>query len=253
MKRLVHITVLTACAVLLSFFVHSLTGLDVEERVSIWYFKAAFNPENRYESCMSPQTVASIVWDFRGIDTFFETATLFFSLVGILVLFKEEKIGSGEQCDSIYAQTGLKITFLLMLVMSFSLTIFGHISPGGGFQGGTLAATAVLVLVVGYSLEFLVKEKGITLDKFIYLRMFGLTGIFVVSLLPLIGRIFGKGGYIFQNLAKSQENFGFPATLLGMHISGSIFLYNLFEFLAVLGGFSLVTIILSHVELDRGE
>jgi formate hydrogenlyase subunit 6/NADH:ubiquinone oxidoreductase subunit I len=36
---------------------------------------------------MSPKAVTAIVWDFRGLDTYFETSVLFIAIAGLIALF----------------------------------------------------------------------------------------------------------------------------------------------------------------------
>jgi len=41
----------------------------------------------------------------------------------------------------------------LALVFGIYVILHGHLSPGGGFQGGTLCASAVLLIYIGYGAE----------------------------------------------------------------------------------------------------
>ncbi|NCC69902.1 MAG: hypothetical protein EOM14_17240, partial [Clostridia bacterium] len=41
----------------------------------------------------------------------------------------------------------------LALVFGIYVILHGHLSPGGGFQGGTLCASAVLLIYLGYGAE----------------------------------------------------------------------------------------------------
>ena len=45
----------------------------------------------------------------------------------------------------------------LSLVFGLYVIMHGHLSPGGGFQGGTLCASAVLLIYLGYGAEGVTK------------------------------------------------------------------------------------------------
>ncbi|MCR5302996.1 MAG: hypothetical protein K6E33_00420 [Lachnospiraceae bacterium] len=70
------------------------------------------------------------------------------------------------------------------IILGFYVIAFGTISPGGGFQGGVLVASAVLLLYLGYGFNNLVKalkpealRVGEALGAIIYVLL-GMLGIF---------------------------------------------------------------------------
>ena len=48
-------------------------------------------------------------------------------------------------------RSGANILMPLILVFGFYIVVHGHLTPGGGFQGGADIATAVILLMVAYS------------------------------------------------------------------------------------------------------
>ncbi|WAI01472.1 MnhB domain-containing protein [Methanogenium organophilum] len=50
-------------------------------------------------------------------------------------------------------RSGANILMPFILVYGFYIVVHGHLTPGGGFQGGAVIATAVVLLMVAYSYE----------------------------------------------------------------------------------------------------
>lgn len=50
-------------------------------------------------------------------------------------------------------RSGANIMMPFILVYGFYIVVHGHLTPGGGFQGGAVIATAVVLLMVAYSYE----------------------------------------------------------------------------------------------------
>jgi len=40
-----------------------------------------------------------------------------------------------------------------IFLFGFYLTLHGHLSPGGGFQGGVVIATAIILLTLSYGIK----------------------------------------------------------------------------------------------------
>ncbi len=101
--------------------------------------------------------VTSIVVTFRGLDTLGEVAVLFIAATGIAVLFRRNAINDkkpkqmSKRDSSEILLTGIR--FLSPVILIFGIYIFlnGHLSPGGGFQGGAVIATVVLLLFLSDS------------------------------------------------------------------------------------------------------
>jgi len=73
----------------------------------------------------SANAVTTVVVSYRGFDTLGEVTVLFL------------------------AATGVRLLFPVLLLFGIYVIVHGHLSPGGGFQGGVIIATAfVLRLLV---------------------------------------------------------------------------------------------------------
>ncbi|RKY78768.1 cation:proton antiporter [candidate division KSB1 bacterium] len=96
----------------------------------------------------SANEVTSIVVNYRGFDTLGEVTVLFISIIGLTLLMRginNKKIRE----PSLILKTGT--TFLSPLIVLFGIYVFvhGHLTPGGGFPGGAIIASGILLLIIG--------------------------------------------------------------------------------------------------------
>ena len=193
---------------------------------------------NTIRDCASPEAVAAIVWDYRGLDTIYETAVLYFALVGGLAIFRAAKAQGFKKPVGLteLSKTSTRLISLLIAAVSVCIALHGHLTPGGGFPGGSALAVVAMLAVPIYSVNSML-ERGITSTKLIAVRGAALTALGLVALLPVI-----RGLEIVTN-----QRF-YPGAVLGFTISGSISMYNFFEFMAVASGFAALALYLSIPE-----
>ena len=92
--------------------------------------------------------VTTVVVYFRGFDTLGEIAVLFIASLGIGLM-----LHSNTQCEikaesNFMLKTASKILFPIIMLFGIYVMIYGHLSPGGGFQGGVIVASGVLLLLI---------------------------------------------------------------------------------------------------------
>jgi len=199
---------------------------------------------NTIKDSASPEAVAAVVWDYRGLDTIYETVVLYLAIVGGLAIFRISREVAKRAIIglTVLTQTATKVIALLIATISSAIALHGHLTPGGGFPGGSALAITSMLIVPVFSVYSLL-ERGITSTRLIAVRGLALTALGLVALLPVI-----RGLEIVTN-----QRF-YPAGLGPFVISGSISMYNLFEFFAVASGFTAVAIYLSiPEELYRAE
>ncbi|MBC7095405.1 MnhB domain-containing protein [Thermococcus sp.] len=206
-----------------------------------------FYLENSYfgdYSAKSPEVVTSILWDYRGVDTLFETSVFFLAIIGSLTLFRLERKQEEETKQRLEGVQGLtlivksvtKVIVVMILVVSASMALHGHLTPGGGFQGGSALAIGPLLIIAAYS-KYVIEKGGLDKTRALILRSLGLLGIGLIALIPVV-----RGGFIMQNQPV------FPPWIAGQLVSGSLIYYNIFEFLAVGAGFTAVFLLLAIPE-----
>jgi multisubunit Na+/H+ antiporter MnhB subunit len=225
--------------------------------LAYWYLITTLNPRYPSFTAMSPEAVTAIVWDYRGLDTLFETAVFFLAIVGALALARgislKKALDNANNKDngkglSLICKTATRLLTPLIIAVSASIALHGHLTPGGGFQGGSAAAVAPLLILVIFSVYFLL-SKGVAEKPMLVLRTAGLIGIYLTALAAvLIGLVTGLNAYVFQNQPKLDAPVGIPAQVSNALISGTLFFFNLSEYLAVASGFTLVFMLLSIPE-----
>ncbi len=113
----------------------------------------AFYLKHSKESLHTANSVTAIVVNFRGFDTLGEVTVLFLAATGLAsILFrrKEEEAPRVFLRSSSILRTGSKILFPMILLLGAYVFIHGHLTPGGGFQGGAIIATGFLLMFIVY-------------------------------------------------------------------------------------------------------
>jgi multicomponent Na+:H+ antiporter subunit B len=96
--------------------------------------------------------VTAVLLGYRGIDTLGELSILFAAATAAgLVLVRGRSgcdHGTSDPPGGFILRTGADLLFPLLLVVGFYIILHGHLTPGGGFQGGVILAAAFFVLVL---------------------------------------------------------------------------------------------------------
>jgi multicomponent Na+:H+ antiporter subunit B len=112
----------------------------------------------------SPNVVSSINFDQRGLDTFGEESILLASVLGAVTLLRpgqDERRRTPSRRGRVLGATRL-VGYLLLpvsLIIGADVVAHGHLTPGGGFQGGVVLATGLHLLYVGGSYSALRKLR----------------------------------------------------------------------------------------------
>jgi multicomponent Na+:H+ antiporter subunit B len=116
------------------------------------------------EELGAPNLVTAVVVTYRGLDTLGEVTVLFISAAGVGLLLRrtrrrngDEDLELGDRAEetagvhkpaSEIVETATEL--LLPMVILFGIYVFlnGHLSPGGGFQGGAIIASGTMFLLL---------------------------------------------------------------------------------------------------------
>ena len=98
-------------------------------------------------------TISSVNFDQRAFDTLGEMTILFGAVLGCVVLLRQTRDEHrAEPAPAEVARPVRRYAFLVLpvaLVTGIYVVAHGQLSPGGGFQGGVVAATALHLLYLG--------------------------------------------------------------------------------------------------------
>lgn len=138
----------------------------------------------------TPNVISSINFDQRALDTLLEETILFGSVLAVAALLRpstEEHLHRAEGGRG--PLEGTRVVGYLMLpltlVIGINLVVHGHLTPGGGFQGGIVLSTGLhLVYVAG---RFRSLERLRPVPLFEYAEAAGTAAFAAVGLATLVG------------------------------------------------------------------
>ncbi len=124
------------------------------------------------------------------------------------------------------------------LVYMLYIIFHGHLSPGGGFQGGVLFVAAVLFVYFGHGYDVTAKAVSFNLLH----ETEGLASVIYVAL-AMMG--IAVGAQFCQNILYTQGNIG------DLYSSGTIFWMNVTVGLKVVTGIGSITLLMLALVADR--
>jgi len=141
---------------------------------------------NFLEDTGAPNAVAGIYLNYRVFDTLFEALMLMVSVMEVINVswanrhaeqyqFERDEMNRRNNSEIVIRMVGIIYPFVVLI--GLYIIINGHVSPGGGFQGGAILATALISRYLVYpnfdlNLEFIER-----LEKIIY---------FFIILIPVV-------------------------------------------------------------------
>ncbi len=197
--------VLLLGAVLL-FFVVSLSDLrDLYDDAGKWFFYL-----NGFNDTGSYNLVSGIYLDYRLFDSLFEASILLIAVSGVMWV-SEHKIQEKNANFMLDKQktpelfiTFSRLLYPVMLLFGMYVVINGHLSPGGGFQGGAIIATAILILYYIDISKTIEVNLILTIEKFLFLLLFGISflsfftrGVFFTNFFPITTSVETKAIYLY--------------------------------------------------------
>lgn len=141
---------------------------------------------------------------------------------------------------SVIVKTIAAFLFPIAMMFSFYVIMHGHLTPGGGFQGGAVGASAVALLIVAFGIKYV--EKKSDEEK---ISSFESIGGIIFVLVALIGIFlstsflinFLVGGGIFGKIPSWGE--------VPLNSGGILPILNIAVGMKVIGGLSSVLIIIA--------
>ncbi|MBN2460025.1 MAG: Na(+)/H(+) antiporter subunit B [Candidatus Cloacimonetes bacterium] len=133
----------------------------------------------------SANLVTAVVVAYRGFDTLGEVIVLFLAATGVgFLMQKRQKAYPKSNPASEILRTGSDVLLPVIILTGTYIFLHGHLTPGGGFQGGVVIAS-------GFLLQFLARpESRIKVRKLHFIE--SISGFFYV-LSGLAGLILAGG------------------------------------------------------------
>ncbi len=175
--------------------------------------------EHIMEDTRVPNLVTAVLADYRGYDTMFETAVVFCAGLACFLLLRDFRprkdryyrhIPTGvmlhvknpktrmipgnefEHMDREWVPSDMIIKtvcrILIPFIQIYALYVVAHgdFSPGGGFQGGVIFGSSLILMAISYNLKTLMKRVT---EKF--LSIFAATGVLIYVGLGVLAMIMG--------------------------------------------------------------
>lgn len=141
-----------------------------------------------------------------------------------------------QKPNNMMLQTLARLIILIVLSFSIYLLLAGHNGPGGGFIGGLMTASAILILYLSFDIKSIQSVM-----QFDYIKIIGI-GLLLASLTGVLSMVFG-----FPFLKQFFDYFALP--ILGEVELTTAMLFDLGVYFVVLA--SALKIILTIAEDDK--
>jgi multicomponent Na+:H+ antiporter subunit B len=241
---------LIAAAGLLAFFVWGLLGLPGFGRYPGPY--GFIINRIALRQTFATGTVSAVNFDYRGFDTLGEEFILFTAAIGVSTVLRrlrgerEQQSAADEAADRDVPPTSSAVRMAALLftgplvVLGWWLTSHAQANPSGGFQGGVVLASALIMVYLAG--EFLVFKRFSPVDVTDAVEAVGAGGFAAIGIAAV-----GMGLAFLTNYLPKGQYAGAVSS------SGTIALISFFVGLEVAAAFILIVIeLLEQTLLIRG-
>lgn len=148
-KKIFVLILLIGLAAFFFQLVQSFNGSDSLNETASYY------AENGAEDVGAANLVTAIVVTYRGLDTLGEVTILFLTAAIVSLLLKSKENKSDREVRSSSELLTTASLFLSPLIFTLGVYVFinGHLTPGGGFQGGAILASGFVLLLLANPLK----------------------------------------------------------------------------------------------------
>ncbi len=213
---------LVSAAGFLAVFIAAARGLPTFGR-PLGLYGPTINASTQRERRVT-DAVTAVNFDYRGVDTMGEEFILFASVAGAVLLLRKQSKEVLEESDKSARREApppsdatRALTLALVgptVLFGLYVVLHGQLTPGGGFQGGVVLATApLLVYLAGDFKRFkrisshawVEAAEAAGVFSYVCLGLFGLArgGAFLLNALPLgaLEDVFSGGTIYLLNMA----------------------------------------------------
>lgn len=127
-----------------------------------------------------------------------------------------------QKTNDLILQTATKLVSFIILLFSFYLFLSGHNTPGGGFVGGLITSSSIVLLLLAYDLKTV---RSLLPVNFIYVAGAGL----------LLAVLTGVGSFVFGAPFLTHTFGYFQLPILGKTELATATIFDLGVYLVVVG------------------
>jgi len=152
-------------------------------------FTARYYADNTVTDTGAANIVTAIIVTYRGLDTLGEVTVLFLTATIVSLILSQARrsdalparkpLAAGELLE-----TGSRLLIPLILLFGVYVFVGGHLTPGGGFQGGAIVASATLLMLLTNPLKRVSHRLISALES--------VSGLFYV-VIGILGLVFAGG------------------------------------------------------------
>lgn len=169
------------------------SGVPGHESVSRYFIVES------YGDTKVPNLVTSVLADYRGYDTMFETVVIFAAGMAIFAILRvvgnendprTKQVGENSFTDGDHSRiiVGTTCRIVVPVIQLFALYVIahGHHSPGGGFQGGVILGASFIIIALSDCLNAALRrfsEKS-------YITI-AVTGIVIYAAFGVVAQLLG--------------------------------------------------------------
>jgi len=181
-KKILIIAILAVVGLIFFNLYKAYQGTEILNRTAAYYAK------NGAGEVGAANLVTAVVVTYRGFDTLGEVTILFLAaaIISFILKFKKEDLLPARhvRVSSEILNTASQVLVPIIFMVGIYIFINGHLTPGGGFQGGAVIASGVLLMIMSNS-NFSISHKLISVVE-------SISG-FAYVLIGLLGLIFAGG------------------------------------------------------------
>lgn len=149
MKKILIITVLiSTAAALYENFILIQDYQGITEGVSNYIINSGLNDTG------SLNLITAVLYDYRAFDSLGESTVIFGAVSGIVLILSRKMLPVSSKGLSFIVKRTLGIMTPFIALFGLYVITHGHLTPGGGFQGGVILAAISIIFSIVYGSAF---------------------------------------------------------------------------------------------------
>lgn len=188
-SRIQNIAVIgVAAALAAGFVVHLLSALELG-KIDLATLPGQISLHTAFitravQETGSMNVVSAILMDYRGFDTFGEATVIFTAVAVAATILGKPKLTQRDGTMGLLSRRLLSAVLPLFFLFPMYVIIHGHISPGGGFQGGVSLAVLIILIHVAFGMRFgqhIISLRVMSITEYTAALMLLSTGFFGIT------------------------------------------------------------------------